>query len=236
MELSEYRQIIRDDLSTGATDQFYTDAIIDRAINRSYKRISGLRNWPQTEQSYIRDSEANQAYYNYPTNFKTDSLKRLKYNGEKYEKTVWSEFLNYQDENVTSADDKIFSDHRRQYHLNPAPAADISGGIEIWGHEIPVAMSAEDDTTVFSGDAQVEEAIVKLAQAILYKKGRGNMYDRGVKLETEALADIGDAYKTIMKAQGDYASKNTPVFNHIDILPGRRRGSRTQRGNFNITL
>lgn len=235
MDFDAYQQAILDDLSAQTTDAFYTTAIIKRAINRAYKWVAGLRNWPQTEEAYKRDSEDGKDYYNYPSNFKTDSIKRLKYNGEKYDKTVWSEFLNYQEENPTGTD-KIFSDHKRQYHIN----ADVVAGtdtIEVWGHiGLPDTLTSGTDKTLFYGDENLEEAILKKALSILYKKGRAQMYDRGKELEQDAQDLIVDAWSQIMKAQGDYMSKDTPVFNHIEILPTRGQRRQTGRGNFSIRL
>lgn len=235
MDFNDYQQAILDDISVQSIDAFYTTVIIKRAINRAHKWVAGLRNWPQTEEAYKRDTEVGKNYYNYPTNFKTDSLTRLKYNGDKFTKTVWREFLTYQEEN-TNGTDKIFADYKRQYHINATISEIITDGIEIWGQVVPDDMVNSSDTTKFLGDSNVEEAILKKAFSILYKKGRGQMYDRGVELEAEAEALISDAWKQIMKAQGDYQSKDGVVFKRIEILPTRSQRRRSGRGNFNITI
>lgn len=236
MDFNDYQQAILDDISVQSGDAFYTTAVIKRAINRSYKWVCGLRNWPQTEEAYVRDTEVGKNYYNYPSNFKTDSIKRLKYNGDKYTKTVWSEFLNYQEENPTGTD-KIFSDHKRQYHINATISSVITDGIELWGNiGMPDDLVNSSDTTLFYGDENIEEAILKKALSILYKKGRGQMYDRGIELEDDAKTLIADAWTQIMKAQGDYQSKDGVVFNRIEVLPTRSQRRRTGRGNFNLTF
>ena len=236
MDFSTLQTAILDDLTATSSDAFYTTAVIKRAINRAHKWVAGLRNWPQTEETYYRDSEANQNYYNYPTNFKSDSIKELLYNGEKYDKTVWSEYRAYLRDNPTGSD-KIWSDLKRQYHINENVALSaITNGIEITGHIIPDDMVNNSDTTLFVGDSNVETAILKYALSILYKKGRGQMYDRGVALEDDAKALVADAWSQIMKAQGDYQSKNGVVFNRIEVLPTRSQRRRTGRGNFNLTF
>lgn len=234
MDFDAYQQAILDDISVLSTDAFFSTALIKRAINRAYKWAAGLRNWPQTEETYYRDSEAGLNYYNYPTNFKTDSIKELYYNGEEYSKTLWKEYRKYMRDNPTGQD-KIFSDLKRQYHINNnITIATITNGIEITGHLIPSSLVNGSDTTLFVGDANVEEAILKKSLSILYKKARGQMYDRGVTMEDEAKELLGDAWKQVMAAQGDYKSKDAVVFNQVDILPTSRGARRSNRGNFSI--
>lgn len=231
MDFSEYQQAVLDDISVEAGDAFYKTAVIKRAINRAYRWVAGLRNWPQTEEAYKRDTEAGKDYYNYPSNFKTDSITRLLYNGKEYTKTAWRDFLRYQDNNPNGTD-KIFGDYKRQYHIN-ADVEALTAGVEVWGQIIPEDMVNNSDTTLFSGDSNIEEAILKKTLAILYKKARGQMYDRGVVLEDDAKALVSDAWTQIMKSQGDYQSKDTAVFNRIEILPTRSQRRRSGRGNFN---
>lgn len=232
MNFDDYQQAILDDLSITSSDAFYTTVQIKRAINRAYKWVGGMRNWPQTEETYKRDSEAGQNYYNYPTNFKTDSIVELWYNGEIYDKTVWREYRNYLNENPRGQD-KLWSDLKRQYHINEnMTLSSIENGIEITGHLIPDTLVNASDTTLFSGDSNIENAIIKYAQSLLYKKGRGQMYDRGVALEDEAKGLLGDAWAQVMKSQGDYGSKNGVIFKQIDVLGNSRGSRRTSRGTF----
>lgn len=232
MNFDELQQTLLDDLSATTSDAFYTTAYIKRVINRAHKWVAGMRNWPQTEETYKRDSEVGQNYYNYPTNFKTDSIVELSYNGVIYDKTVWRDYRRYLVDNPTGQD-KIWSDLKRQYHINENVALSaITDGIEITGHLIPDSMVNGTDTTLFTGDSNIENAIIKYAQSLIYKKGRGQMYDRGIALEEDAKALLGDAWSQIMKSQGDYASKNGVVFNQIDVLPTSRGSRRTARGSF----
>ena len=232
MDFTALQQAITDDISVTSGDAFYTTAVIKRVINRAYKWAAAMRNWPQTEETYYRDSEVGQAYYNYPTNFKTDSIVELYYNGEEYTKTVWRDFRKYLRDNPTGTD-KIWSDLKRQYHIN-ASVATIVNGIEITGHIIPDDLVNASDYTLFVGDANVENAIIKYALSILYKKGRGQMFDRGTALEEEAKGLLGDAWTQVMKSQGDYASKDSAIFNQIDVLPTARGARRTNPGNFSV--
>ncbi len=232
MDFNALQTALLDDLSATSSDAFYTTALIKRVLNRAHKWAASMRNWPQTEETYKRDSSSSTNYYNYPTNFKTDSITELVYNGKIYDKTVWKEYRKYLRDNPTGTD-KIWSDLKRQYHINENVAlATITNGIEITGHIIPDDMVNNSDTTLFVGDANVENAIIKYALSILYKKGRGQMFDRGVALEDEAKGLLGDAWTQIMLSQGDYKSGEGVVFNQIDILPSNRGSRRTAPGNF----
>lgn len=235
MDFANYQQQILDDISATTSDAFYPTALIKRAINRAHKWVAGLRNWPQTEEAYVRDTASGDNYYNYPSNFKTDSITRLVYNGDEYTKTVWRDFLRYQDEHPNQGGDLLFADYKRQYHIN-ANVATIVDGVEVWGQVIPDDMVNTTDLTKFSGDSNLEEAILKKSLSILYKKARGQMYDRGVALEDEAKALVADGWTQIMKSQGDYQSKDTEVFKRIEILPTRSQRRRSGRGNFNTII
>ncbi len=235
MDFEDYQTAVLDDISTTSSDAFFTTVIVKRAINRAYKWVAGLRNWPQTEEAYVRDTTLGDSYYNYPSNFKTDSITRLVYDGEEYEKTVWRDYLRYQDEHPNYGGDKLFADYKRQYHINASVEA-LTDGVEVWGQAIPDDLVNNADLTKFNGDSNLEEAILKKALSILYKKARGQMYDRGVSLEDEAKALISDAWTQIMKAQGDYQSKDTEVFKRIEILPTRGQRRQSGRGNFNTII
>ena len=53
-------------------------------------------------------------------------------------------------------------------------------------------MSDDTDTHPFTTEPDLEEAIVKYSLGLLYKKGRGSMYERGRREIEEALAIVED--------------------------------------------
>ena len=229
MTNAELKTAIRDDLSISTGDSFYSDAYIQRVANRAVKWFCALHPWQQTQYAYYRDSVAAQEYYNYPEKFRTDSIWKLRFNGETYDRTDFSEYLKYQ-EDQTPSTDKIWSDHRRQFFINPAPTTVAQ--IEVWGHLIPDDMSADADTHPFAGEQDPEEAILRYAIGLALKKGRGTLYDKGVA-EINAAKSIADAvWETQKKEQSKYQTKDIQMFEFMETLPPNGGERRTQRGNF----
>lgn len=230
MTNAEIKQAIRDDLSIETGDFFYSDAYIQRIANRSVKWFAALHRWQQTQYAYYRNSVAGQEYYNYPEKFQTDTIWKLTFNGEDYDRTAFSEYLKYQEDNTGTSTDKVFSDFRRQFFINPAPT--VEAEIAVWGHLVPDDMSADADTHPFAGEADPEEAIVKYALGTALKKGRGSLYDKGVA-EIAGAKSIADAiWERQKQEQADYQTKEIEMFEHIEILPTNGGERRTQRGTF----
>lgn len=230
MTNAELKTAVSDDLSISSGDFFYSDAYIQRIVNRSVKWFASLYNWQQTQYAYYRNSVAGQEYYNYPEKFQTDSIWKLTFNGNDYDRIAFSEYLKYKEENSGSASDKIFTDFRRQFFVNPAPT--VEAEIVVWGHLVPDDMSADADTHPFAGEQDPEEAIVKYALGLALKKGRGTQYDKGVKEIAGAKAIADAIWEAQQREQSKYKTKDIQMFEYIDILPTNGGERRTQRGSF----
>jgi len=226
----ELQTAVRDDLSIETGDAFYSDAYVQRIVNRAVRWYAALHQWQQTQYAYYRDSVAGQEYYNYPEKFRTDTIWKLRLNGVDYDRTAFSEYLKYQEDSSGSTTDKIFSDFRRQFFINPAPSSVVE--IAVWGHLVPDAMSDDADTHPFAGEQDPEEAIVKYALGIALKKGRGSLYDKGVAEQAGAKSIADAIWKTQKKEQAKYQTKDAQMFEYVDILPTNGGERRTQRGNF----
>lgn len=229
MTFQDFYTAIYDDLSVTTSDVFYTLVYVKRKINQRMKFVAGYFNWPQTEDAVNRDSEANQEWYNYPENMKQDTIRKLMFNGEFYDKVAYPDYLKYQQDYGAGATDKIFTDFQNKYFINPKPTADISAGISLWGQVIPADMVNTTDQTPFYNDPDIEQIILELAQADCYKKGRGSMYPRGVEMERDALQKLEVIRKKVVLRQASYKTKNNSMFKHVDLL---RKKGRTRRGSF----
>lgn len=217
MTYGEIKQLLRDDLSVETTDAFYTDALIGRAVNTAYRWLGALKNWPQTEMAYKRNTNIGQQYYNYPETFKSDSLRRLRFNNEEYTKKNFRLIEQRQDVSPVTAGERIFSDYKRQYFIYPTPS--VVAEVAVWGHEIPQKMVNDVDEHVFADEADLEDILLKKAKALLYMKARGTMYERGQALDQEAKADAEAVWKLVKKNQAEYqTTDNDPMFNRIDVL------------------
>lgn len=227
----ELKTAVRDELSiASSSDLFFSDAYIQRIVNRAVKYAGSLYNWQQTQDARKRDSVAGQEYYNYPENWKTDSVFKVKFNGERYDPTNFDEYEQYQEENGASANDKIFADYKRQVFLNPVPTTVAE--ITVWGHAIPDAMSGDSDTHPFAGEAEIEEAIILYAQGLAKKKARGSYYAMGVQDIKDAEKKFKEEYDKQLEKQSHYQNKDLEIFEWVDMLPCAGNNTRTRRGSF----
>jgi len=231
MNLGELRQAIIDDISVETTDVFYTTALLNRYINRAVKWAANFRNWQETQRAVKRDSEANQEYYNYPENFKTDSIEFLTYNGKRYKKVLFREYEEYKEDHSNGGNKKIWADYRRRYFIHPTPPADGTKNILIWGHEVPDELSDDADEHPFDNQSMVEEAIQLYALGLTLRKGRGSFYEKGRAMMGDALVLLTEAWDNQLSDQADYMSETTEAFEHTDLLNYGGRTS-TKRGSF----
>lgn len=232
MTFQDFQTNIYDDLSVSTSDTFYSLAYIKRRINANMKRVAGYFNWPQTEDAVNRDSEAGQEWYNYPENMKQDSIKKLMYNGEYYDKINYPDYLRYKKDFGANATDKVFTDFQNKYFINPTPATAIPAGISLWGQVIPADMSANSDVTPFYNDPDIEQIIYDFTLADCYKKGRGTMYERGRNLEIETLQKLNIIRQQVLLRQASYKTKNNSMFKNTRLI---KRRSATRRARFTIS-
>lgn len=227
MTFLEMQNAIYDDLGKSNTDPFYTLAIIKRYINRAKNRVEAAHDWPHLERSDIRNSEANQEYYNYPENWKQDSIYKLKFDGDDYDKVRFKDYLKYQEDNGNNATDKIFSDFRNRFFINPAPTSVVTGGIEMWGQEYSADMSADADTTPFTLEREIEEIICNVARGMAIQKDKSKRKE-GIEIVREEMTRLEIINHRILKRQSSYRMKDRKMFEKIDLFPGET----TRTGNF----
>jgi hypothetical protein len=175
----------------------FTTARIQSVIKDAYMKATSAYLWPMLESAKYTDIKANQYYYEYPTYFRTDSVFRVVISGKLYERKDFEDFLNYKLENPNDKDTLIYADHARQIFIFPTPTANATAAFETWGHIQATQLSAGSDLTIFSSsDESGNEAVVKLAFAVLLSKINKNL---AVAEEAEARALLATIYSKILQ-------------------------------------
>jgi hypothetical protein len=232
MNLGDQRQALLDDLSVESTDTFFTTAILNRFINRAIKAISNLKNWQQTQgsdtQALVMAGDETDEYWNYPENYKTDSIYRLEYNGESYKRLTWQEYLKHK-LNHSSSTKRVYSDHKRQLFIHPRPTTNAN--LDIWGHEIPADLSDDADEHPFNDEQLLEEAIQQYALGLCYRKRGGSYRSEGKQLIKDAIALALESFNQQRNEQAGYRTEHAEMFEHTDFLPDGS-GRPTRRGSF----
>ncbi len=228
--LLQMRRAVQSDLNVDDTSTLYDPDTIDLALNRAHRKIGGLFRWPETEDAKKTSTEVNQEYYDYPQNWRPDSIWKLKVDGEDYgDPIAYKDYLYEQENDNPSGLTKMWSNQWRRFFIDPTPTANGNNNICLWGQKVVDAMEADEDTTIFSYSMpEVNEAIVMEAVAILSKKG--NDSEGGMLSSQEAKEICLIAWNKIRQEQAKY-EKTTSFFETPDFFSSKGKRS-TRIGDF----
>lgn len=197
-------------LSITVTNTFWTPAMLESWLNQANRWACFYKHWPQTERARFTPSRANALFYDYPERFRTDSIRRLEIqqaDGKmlKYTKKRYEDFMDYIQNNPAGTD-RIFSDFRRQYFINPK--VEVAGReICVWGQESPDVLTLDTDITPFT---EGEEAIIKRALMIALQKAK--KYREAAIERDEAKLILEQIWERSLEEQAQYQVKDTPFF------------------------
>jgi len=233
---SDLVQAVQDDLTVDDNSTLYPPALIKRALNRAYIKCAGLFNWPETEDAQKTTTVVNQEYYDYPREFRSDTIGRLEVNGDQWGEDpdgspmAWSDYLIWRkNSNNDNSTEKKWANQRRRYFIYPVPTVkDLV--ICIWGQSIPDALSSDGDITIWSYSMpEGNEAIILEAVAIL--KSKGNSEEVGEFRSTEAKQILIVAWGKLQKEQAKY-EKDQPLFDVPDYYSDTRQDIKNDIGRF----
>lgn len=111
-------------------------------------------------------------YYDYPTDFLTGSISRLYFNGKKYDKKAFQDFLDYVDNSqdntlAPDATKRYFAEFGRQFFVWPGVSVAGTNDGLVWGNIQAPALSSGSTKTIFSlWDDTGNEAILKKALSV----------------------------------------------------------------------
>lgn len=220
MQFSELQEELQARLSIATTNTFWTPTMLKAWLNQANKWACAYKPWPFTEKAVYTTSRANALYYDYPPKFRSDSIRILTIDqGDgtvaEYKKVRYEDFMRYI-RDYPSGTDKIFSDFRRQYFINPKIT--VNGReICLWGQEKPDTLINDTDTTPFAkGDEVGEEAIIKRALSIALQKAR-KYQEAGIQRD-EAKLILEEYWTRIQEEQAGYITKDKPFFNVPDYF------------------
>lgn len=238
--LANIRTAVQDDLTVGDESTLFSPNLIDRAINRAYRKVGGLFPWPELQDALKTSTQKNQEYYDYPQTWRSNSVwklgiinsdGKLERYGEDPDGSPLSfdDYLNWK-EDYPDSTDKKWANQWRRYFIWPVPTTAGSNNICVWGVKVVATLSADADTTVFSySTPEANEAIELEAVAILKSKSDD---DKSAQFKSsEAKQILVVAWNKIAKEQSKY-EKNQPFFYVTDMFGGTN--SKDLRGKFDI--
>ena len=234
--LADIRQGVQDDLTVGEESPLYNPTLIDRAINRAYRKAGSLFPWPELQDAKKTTTQANIEYYDYPQNWRSRSVWKLMVDGDRYGESPdgsplsFDDYLNFK-EDYPDSTDKKWANQWRRYFIFPVPTA-ASLEICIWGIMNVEVLDEDTDTTIFSYNApECNEAIELEAVAILKNKGE---LEKAGEFRSMEAKQILSGYWGKVKKEMSKDEKNMPFFD-IPNFFGKTSGQ-DLRGRFDIEV
>ncbi len=232
----EIIQWVQSQLSVTGTSTQFTLTRIKAEINFAYIWACSKFNWKKLERAKTTSTIAGAFYYDYPPNFRSESIFRLEIDGKPYDKKDYDDFLEYKRNYPTDTSTRIFANHESFVFVFPTPAANGVNNLDMWGYIIPNStdaraklLVADGDKTIFS-DSEPEGnlAIAKQALAVLQAKGKDKK--TGQIEDAEALGKLASIYNKIVGSRQTEQQLNQPIFDPPDFFGNT--SPKTKIGNF----
>ena len=210
--------------STNST--LFPTARIQTLIKDAHLWATSLYLWPQLERDKYTSTNGDY-YYDYPTDFRTDSISRIIIDDKEYDRKAFEDWLDYKLNNSTDTNTRIFADFGRQIFIFPTPGTGTDN-FDIWGSIQATQLSASGDKTIFSDhDDSGNEAIVKKALSVAIAKIDKKLSQAE---ESEATNILSRIFRKVLQRQQRDQRKDHPQFD-IPNYYGKQVG---EIGKFSI--
>ena len=228
-------EAVQSDMNVLDEAPLYPLVKVKSAVGRSYTKCAGIFRWSGTESAKRTTTQANIEYYDYPSEFRDNSIYRIEVDGDQYGEgddgspMDFGDFLIWKaDSDNANSTDKKWANQQRRFFLYPIPTS-TGLTIDVWGQKVVTALSSGSDRTIFSRSMpECNEAIVLEAVAIL--KSKGEEEKAGEFRSQEAKQILITAWNKIRQEKAKY-EKVQPFFQVTDMFG---KGTTKQNtGNFN---
>lgn len=233
--LGEIRTAVLSDLNASASSSLYPTATVNSAINSAYRKIGGLFKWPALQDALDTTTQADVEYYDAPSNWRPNSMWRLKVGDVPYgikpdfSPQVFKDYLDWKDNDNADLTEKRWAKQWLRFFINPTPT---EAGLEVcvWGYKNVDKLTEDASETMFTNNMpEGNEAIRLEAVAILKKKGE--LIDDGLMASAEAKQILIVSFDKISK-EDIKNEKINPMLDVPDFFA--RNGSQTApNGKFN---
>lgn len=170
----------------------YPTTRLQQLIQDSYYKCSSLHEWPSLVRAKTTTTTTDE-YYDYPDEFRDESIVRLIINGKRYSKKNYEDFMDYKIDQAS--------------YLNPFTAGYV---VDVYGCIQPEAFVTNNDLTIFSlSDDSGNEAVVKKALSVALAKSDPNT---SILEENGANTLLDTMWNKIKKRQQREERLNHPFF------------------------
>lgn len=161
---------LRDQLQAADNSTLYPESRLIKLIQDAYIWATQQFIWRDLVQGKITSTVANGDYYDYPEEFRSDTIIRMEIDGDPYERKNFEDFLDYRQNNPTSTR-RIFANYGRWFHVFPTPTSNGSGNLTVWGAIHADDLDSESSETIFSNNKESgNEAVVRKALSVAIRR------------------------------------------------------------------
>lgn len=227
---------VQSDLNINDSSPLIPLATVKSAINRAYIKSAGLFRWSGTEDAKKTSTQANQEYYDYPQNWRDNSIWRIEVDGNQYGETPDGSPMKFEDyliwrndTNNANSTKKKWANQKRRYFIYPVPTSAGDYNISVWGQKVVDSLTENSDVTIFSySQPECNEAILLEAEAIL--KSQVEEDEPSEFRSAQAKQILVLAWNNIQQEQMKY-EKDQPFFDVPDFFSNKNTKENTI-GNF----
>jgi len=160
---------LREQLLVADNSTLYPEERLISLIKNAYLWATQLVIWHDLVKAVYTNSFANFEYYDYPQEFRSESIQRLEVNGLKYSRRNFQDYLDFRKNNPNSQK-RIFASFGRQYFISPTiPTAGLE--ITLWGAVQAPGLDNDGSIPIFSYNKQEgNEAVVRKAFSVGIKR------------------------------------------------------------------
>jgi hypothetical protein len=217
-------------LQVASNSTLYPSTRITTLIQNAYMWATQFVVWHDLVRAVCTKTQAAHEYYDYPSNFRSESIIRMEIDDEEYLRKNYEDYLAFKKDNPTSTK-KMFSSFGRQFFVHPTPTVTGTDNLTVWGAVQGDPLSLSTSVPIFSYNKdEANEAVVKKALAVALVRSD----------PTSAKSEEQDAKMILSKLSND-EQKNTQRnkrLNHpmLRVPDFFSTGGATDIGSFNTGL
>lgn len=200
-------------LQSASNSTLFPSTRLTSLIQNAYREATTLFKWlalarAKTTDTIAKGSEDN-SYYDYPEEFRTNTVFRVEINNLEYNRKSFESFLDYVARNPSNTQKRIFANYQRFVFISPDTTAGTAN-MDIWGIIQAPELSSASSETIFTGNADnANLAIVSLALALATKKIDPNLSQRE---RSDALMVLGKLNSDEWAQYARDQQLDTPMF------------------------
>ena len=217
---SEMETELQLQLQASNNSSLYPASRLTSLIQNAYKSATTLFKWlalarAKTTSTTAKGAGDDVCYYDYPDEFRTNTIFRVQIDGDEYNRKSFESFLDYRNRYPTGNAKRIFANYQRFVFISPDTSVGTNN-MDIWGIIQAPELSLPGSETIFSGNSDdANMAVIGLALAIALKKVDPKLSE---KEKTDALLTLGKLNSDEWAEYARDQQLDTPLFEVPDFF------------------